>query len=209
MSTLYDCPLHYNLLETALEPGKMEWSPIRLLARSDKFVFKGSTKPGQHRYIAPEKLASRLEKGVVDNRNSSSEHPQTKTGLSLKDKVVIGVVVPIVTLLFLIGGVWRLWWIPRKRKQLAEKKEGASDLHEMPTERKDSADQRHHELDSEGNRRVLEGDYDNYIRELDAGNPIADDLNGHYRPTTEAEGTPMQGYGMNETVPKIRIDSPK
>jgi hypothetical protein len=163
MKTLYDCPIHFNLLETAPMSGKWDWSPIKLIARSDKFVFKGSTKLGQPRYISQQKLAERL-----------AQLPKNKNRLSVLEKVVIGIV-PVISLIFLLGAIWRLWWLPHKRKKIAEKG-GTENGGDMPAELKRSEDQDAHELESEDSQKAIEVDYDTYIRELGDGKPAAREL---------------------------------
>jgi hypothetical protein len=174
---MYDCPVHFNLLQINPFASKWEWSPMKLVARTDDFLFKGPTKVGSTRYLPSDQLA---------NRTAQIAIPRT-SGLSEANRIAIGVTVPVVSLILLVCGAWTLWWMTKRRKSRAELAQEAETEAEtdadMPSELKGAE---RFEL-SGGN--VHEADYDNFWRELDGNDAMVKEL---YSEAAELDGSAIE-----------------
>jgi hypothetical protein len=215
MKILEDCPYHFNLIQINPVRGKWEWGAQKLIARSDNFPFKGAAKVGEPQSLPEDQLKSRRAQLLQSTTTSK---------LSRTEKIVIGVV-PFISLCVLVGGLWRFWWLPRKRNKLGKETEksdagippdldGSENIppeldgsENVPPELDGSQNIERYEMGD--NEKRYEGDYDTYIRELEDYKPAASELDAANVPVAELEGSPRTDWKDFKDVPKIIVDSPR
>jgi hypothetical protein len=174
VDALYDCPIHFNLLQRGSTASKWEWSELKLIARSQSFLYKGPTKVGSTRYLAPEKLANRSSRIPV-NKNH---------GLPSKTKLIIEIAVPLASLALFIVSAWTVWWALKRGKEHGKAHQKSETGTAMPPELKGNE---RYEMD--GGHHRHEADGDNFWRELEDKNPAATELE---TTIAELDGNPVR-----------------